>query len=177
MTIRQLTAVSLVAACLPAAAIADSETSFGGAGTTASADLGFEIIIPSFIYFQVGAPAPGSVDTVQFDLSALEPGSGTDVLATGGAVDVALRTNAANTNIVADISAGPPDDGGGNTIPFAEILPSDGGTITVPTFGGPAIGFVGPVNATDTWTFTYDNAGVYTAGTYTTTVTYTATTL
>jgi len=178
MTNRPLVLLSAIAAAsLPAAAIADSELAFGGAGTTASADLDFEIIIPSFVYFQVGDPNAGTVDTVQFDLTGLSVGSGTDVPATAGAVPVVLRSNAANTEIVADISAGAPDDGGGNFIPFTEILPTAGGPIPVPAFGGAAINFGGPMNLTDDWTYTYDNVGSYLPGTYTTTVTYTATTL
>jgi hypothetical protein len=184
MTLRKLTLASVTAAALtlPLVASADSDLALGAAGTTAAqAQLNFQIVIPTFVYFQVGTAGAGNVDTVNFDLVAAneEPGSTNPVAgaAGSGAVGVTLRTNAASIRISA--SSTNLDDGLGNLIPIAEVTAADGGTITVPDFGTDT-GLLAPagVSSSDTWTFTYDNTNVYPAGTYgaagTGIVTYTA---
>jgi hypothetical protein len=141
MNLRKLALASLftAAAGIPAVTMADSELSFGGSAT-AAADLNFSIVIPQFVYFQVGASAaPGTLDTVSFNLAGAESGW------------------ARTSPTVTDRSTSNP-------------------SIPVPAFGASAAPVVGPINATGTWSFAYDNTGVYTAGTYTDTVTYTAAT-
>jgi hypothetical protein len=149
-----------------------AETS-DGSSATAAADLNFSIVIPQFVYFQVGASAaPGTLDTVSFNLAGAESGSGTNVADGNGPVDVVLRSNAQVT-ISAQALAGSGPLAPGST----EILTSaSNASIPLPAFGASAAPVLGPINATGTWTFAYDNTNVYAAGNYTDTVTYTAAT-
>jgi len=168
---------------LPSLTVADSQLSIGGAGTTAQANLDFRIVIPSFVYFQIGSA--GSVDRVDYDLSVgpVQPGSGGPITATGGtgdgadgALSITLATNAASVSIGA--SGGNLTGSGANTIPFADITAADTGTIPVPDFGATISPFApGGFSLTDTWTYTYDNTTVYQADTYNGTATYTITVL
>ena len=76
MNLRKLALASLFTAVagIPAVTMADSDLGVGPAAT-ATADLNFSIVIPQFVYFQVGASAvPGNLDTVAFNLGAVEPG-------------------------------------------------------------------------------------------------------
>lgn len=185
MTLRKKLLVTLGAAAVtaPMLATADSAIGIGGTGTTAQASLDFLITIPDFVYFQVGTV--GSVDRVDFDLSAgggTEPGLNLPFAATGGVLDgadgaltIELRTNVSSVNIAA---SGGNLTSGADTLPFTDISAADGGQITVPDFGANVdivAGLPGTLN--DTWTYTYDNSAVYPPGTYAGTVTYTATTL
>lgn len=179
MTFRKLTLAAAVAMAMgaPATVVADSELNFG---SSASADLDFRVILPQFIYFQVGDPTAGNVDTIDFDLSTgPEPGGGT---VTGSAtVTVSLITNIPTGNVQisasgADLTGTAPNT---DTIPVTDISGSaSAGDIPVPTTGGSAAAVgTAPFAGTDTWTFTYANptpAGApIAADTYTTTVTYT----
>lgn len=167
---------------LPSLTLADSQLSIGGAGTTAQANLDFRIIIPSFVYFQIGSA--GSVDRVDYDLNVgpVQPGSGGPISATGGvgdgvdgALTVNLATNATNVSIAA---SGGNLTSGGDTLPFADITASDTGTIPVPDFGTTISPFApGGFSLSDTWSYTYDNTSVYNAGTYDGRATYTITVL
>lgn len=174
MNLRKLALASLISAAagIPATSMADSDLAFGSSAT-ATADLNFSIVIPQFVYFQVGASAaPGNLDTVSFNLAAIESGSGVDVADSNGPVDVVLRSNAQVT-ISAQALAGSGPLAAGST----EILTSaSNASIPVPAFGASAAPVAGPINESGTWTFAYDNAGVYAANTYTDTVTYTAAT-
>ena len=164
-----------------------------------SARLDFRVIIPQFLQFRVGATG-ASIDLIEFNLSSGTPvvGDGTDVAGTGGnlgagAVTASVRSNGGQITITpsnnsggAGLSAGVV----GQEIPYTEILTSSsdgtnldsppltnaGGTPTTPTLNGGNI-----TNRTATWTYQYDNAGIYEAGTYGTStnggrVTYTAAT-
>ena len=166
---------------LPQMGAADSQLSFGGAGTTAAANLDFQIIIPNFVFFQVGTL--GSVDQVEYDMSlGPQPGSGGPIAANGGIGDgadgsltVNLATNATNVSIGA---TGGTLAGATANIPFAEITASGTGTIPVPDFGATISPFApGLLALTDTWSYTYDNTAIYPADTYTGTVIYTVTVL
>jgi hypothetical protein len=170
---------TLVAA--PTLVSADSDFAIGGAGTNASANLDFQIVIPEFVFFRVGTA--GSVDRVDFDLvtAATQPGTG-PVNATGGVgdgadgdLDVEIITNATGLTIGAtggDLSSG------SNLIPFTDITAADGGDIPVPAFGTVGVAVPGvPGTLNDTWSYTYNNDTVYPPGTYAGTVTYTVTTL
>jgi len=174
MNLRKLALASLLTAGagIPAVSMADSDLAFG-ASATATVDLNFSIVIPQFVYFQVGASAvPGVSDSVLFNLAGVESGSGTNVADSNGPVDVVLRSNAQVT-ISAEALAGSGPLAAGST----EILVSaSNASIPVPAFGASAAPVAGPVNATGTWTFAYDNFNVYTANNYTDTVTYTAAT-
>lgn len=176
--------------------LAESDTTIGSGSISAAANLDFRIIIPSFLYFRVGT-AGATIDQVTFDLSSGSPvvGDGTDVAGTGGdlgagAVTARVRSNAGQITITESNNSGGSglSDGGTNTISYAEILSSSsdatdldaptlsdaGGGTSTPTLNGGNI-----TNRLATWTYTYDNAGVYEAGTYGTSanggrVTYTA---
>jgi hypothetical protein len=161
---------------------ADSDIGFGGAGTNASADLEFQIVIPQFVFFRVGTA--GALDRVDFDLGTAlaQPGTGVSVDATGGVgdgadgdLDVEIITNATGLTIGAtggDLSSG------SNLIPFTDITAADGGDIPVPAFGTAGVAVPGvPGTLNDTWSYTYNNDTVYPPGTYAGTVTYTVTTL
>jgi hypothetical protein len=178
MKLRKLALASLLTAGagIPAVTQADSDFDIG-AGAVASADLDFTVVIPEFVYFQVGAAAPGTVDEVLFDLDAggVESGDGTNVAAFGGPVTVVLRSNADVTiSASALVAATGPLATGSTEILAVSTDPVD---LPVPAFGAAAPAVTGPTNATGSWTFTYDNVGVYAPGLYTDTVTYTATTL
>jgi len=185
MKIRNLLAATALATTLaaPTTTLADSQLSTGGAGTTAEANLDFRIIIPNFVFFQIGTLA--SVDRIDFDLTAapIQPGAGAAVSATGGvgdgvdgAVTVNLITNASSISIGA--SGGDLTNAATDTIPFADITAADGGTIPVPDFGATVSPFApGGFSLTDTWSYTYDNSSVYNAGTYDGRAVYTITVL
>jgi len=176
-------AIASALVLLPSLTVADSQLSIGGAGTTAQANLDFRIVIPSFVYFQIGSA--GSVDRVDYDLNVgpVQPGSGGPISATGGAGDgadgalsITLATNAASVSIGA--SGGNLNGSGANTIPFGDITAADTGTIPVPDFGTTVTPFApGGFSLSDTWTYTYDNSTVYQADTYNGTATYTITVL
>jgi hypothetical protein len=177
MNLRKLALASLVAAAagIPAMSQADSDLGVG-ANASAAVDLQFSVVIPRFVYFQVGASAvPGAPDTVVFDLGTgpVEPGTGTDVADANGPVDVVLRSNASVT-IAAEALAGSGPLAAGST---EILLSSSTANIPLPAFGTTSAAVVGPVNASGNWTFTYTNNGVYLPQTYTDTVTYTAQTL
>ena len=168
---------------------ANADTDFAtGAGATASVDLDFQIVIPRFIYFRVGTPVAGTVDTISFNPSA------TDVATTGaitngtggdagpGAVNVDVISNGGNITITEL------NDGGGaglidgaNNISYARIITADtSGNISAPTLsdaGGNTSSIIsaGVTNLSDVWTYTYSNpATPPVPGTYTGRVTYTA---
>jgi hypothetical protein len=177
-----LSALAATLVALPSLSLADSQLSVG-AGAVASADLDFRIVIPPFVYFQIGS-AGTTVDLVEYDLSigAIQPGSGAigsgSFGATGGAggsLSVILATNAANVSIAAsggDLIAG------ALTIPFTDIEPSSAGSIPLPDFGTSIASFApGLAVLTDTWSYGYDNSTIYQAGTYNGTATYTVTAL
>ena len=178
MNLRKLALVSLfsAAAGIPAVSSADSDLGIGTGGS-AAVDLNFSVVIPQFVYFQVGADAtPGNLDTVLFDLvvAGVEPGDDVDVVDTNSPVPVVLRSNAAVTISAEALAglAGGPLALGSNEISATSTTAS----IPVPGFGQTAAQVAGPINATGNWIFTYDNANVYAAGTYSDTVTYTAAT-
>ncbi|MGI9330722.1 MAG: hypothetical protein ACR2QB_08370 [Gammaproteobacteria bacterium] len=175
MNLRKLVLASAVAAAFgaPGTAVADSELTIGPTGSQAAADVIFTITIPDFIYFQVGTPGNGNVDTVTFDMTGVESGDGLTPVAGDVSLNVVLRSNA-------DVSIGANNPGltsPSGTIPTTEITASDLGNIAVPDFGVTNNLPAGPYNLTDTWSYSYDNTAVYAPDTYTGTVTYTVTTL
>jgi hypothetical protein len=175
MNLRKLALASLFTAVagIPAMSQADSDLQVGPTAA-AAVDLNFSIVIPRFVYFQVGSIG-ATVDTVQFDLAAggVESGNGADVAATAGPVPVVLRSNASVTIQAQALASTGPLAPGSTEI----LLSSSSANIPLPAFGATSATVTGPINASGTWTFTYDNVGVYSAATYSDTVTYTAQTL
>ncbi len=179
--------VMAVVFCYANSVRADSDFDTG-AGATASVNLDFQIVIPSFIFFRVGNAGGGNINTLNFSPTATDlatPGASTS--ATGGdaiggaAVNVVLISNGGDVTITpTNLNGGLTS--GANTISYAEISTSDGGSIATPALtnaGGVAeiigSGAFGITNLTDVWTYEYINTAIPPAvGTYTDTVTYTA---
>lgn len=168
-------------------ALADSEFDVGNGALSASADLDFEIVIPRFLYLQVGS-AGTTVDQVSFDLSGVASiadvdaniGTGTAV-AGDSTVGVRLVSNAGDVDLEA-VGSGTGLSNGTDIIPWSQITgtAATGGAtgLDVPVVGAAAITIPasgGVVNRTDTWSFEYANDNLVAGGTYTGTVTYTAT--
>ena len=174
-----LTASLSIAMLFPNLVSAQSDFQAGAGPLSADASVDFRITIPRILFFQVGTPG-GTVDLIDFNLAAADVGSGAAVTgtggdATGGAVNVNVRSNAGQVTIAHD-SDGVSLTGG---IPFTEILTaSSNGSLDAPALGivdvsTPAV--AGSLtNETAIWTYTYANTNVLAAGTYTGTVTYTA---
>ena len=173
---------------VPQLANADSGVDSGGGALSAGADVDFQIIIPRFIYFQVGDAIAGA-ESVNFDMTGVEDQIGNSVAQAGtggnlggGAVDVVVRGNAGDMTITETNSTtnGLEDGGPGKAIDLGEITTTGGGVVVAPilsngssnTSAVTAVG--GIVNTSDTWTYTYDNTTIPLDGTYTSTVTYTA---
>ncbi|GAB2659437.1 hypothetical protein [Arenimonas aestuarii] len=168
-------------------AVADSEFDIGNGALTANADLDFEIVIPRFLYLQVGSTGT-NVDTVTFDLSGVasiadvdsQIGNGTPV---DGDITVGVRlvSNAGDVDLEA-VGSGTGLTNGTDIIPWSQITgtAATGGAtgLDVPVVGAAAVTIPatnGVVNRSDTWSFDYENDALVAGGTYTGTVTYTAT--
>ena len=176
--------VMVMALCYTNSANADSDFATGSPAT-ASVDLDFQIVIPSFIYFRVGTV--GSINTINFSPTATEVATGATINGTGGdagpgAVNVEVISNGGNITITEL------NDGGGSglisasgNISYAQIITADtSGNISAPTLsdaGGntSSIAPAGVTNLSDVWTYTYTNpATPPLPDTYTGRVTYTA---
>jgi hypothetical protein len=167
---------------------ADSSVATGAAagsgGAGASADLYFQIAIPSFIYFKVGSVS--GVDTVDFQPTPNDVATGAATSATsGGTVDVALLSNAGQITIDEANNGGGNglSDGGTNYISWSQIV----ATSSVPGLDPPQLSdngvntsiiatTSGNITAKNTqWTYVYNNPATPPApATYTGTATYTA---
>lgn len=178
-TVRKLAlpTVLAIAAGLSTLSHADSSFVTGAGALNANASLDFRIVIPKFIRFEVGTPTAGTVDLVEFDLtaSAASVGNGTDIARTnGGVVPVRIQSNGGNISLVGTTTGALSD--GTESISFAEILSSssnallnaptlvDGAasaTVTVTPNVGTRV-----VNRTADWTFAYSNTNFVAAATY-----------
>ncbi|GGA70338.1 hypothetical protein GCM10011521_05590 [Arenimonas soli] len=182
-----LTGVAALGLIAMTPAVADSEFDIGNGALTANADLDFEIVIPRFLYLQVGS-AGTTVDTVTFDLSGVASIADVDSqIGNGTAVDgditvgVRLVSNAGDVDLEA-VGSGTGLTNGTETIPWSQITgtAATGGAtgLDVPVVGAAAVTIPatnGVVNRSDTWSFDYENDLLVSGGTYTGTVTYTAT--
>lgn len=178
-SIRGLAFTGVAALGLIAMTPAMAESGFDiGANPSVDARVDFEVIIPRFISFQVGS-AGNTVDLVQFNVT--DPNSGTPVArSNGGALSVDLLSNVGDVQIDAVASA--LENGAGDSLSWGEIVATSAdaglptpaladGTIT-PVTVLPTAGRV--VDRNTTWSFEYQNSDLIGAGTYTGTVTYTA---
>ncbi|MEA3436706.1 MAG: hypothetical protein U9R43_09595 [Thermodesulfobacteriota bacterium] len=187
--------VMAIALCYVNFANAESNFATGTAaqsgGSGASARLDFRIVIPEFIYFQVGTIA-GTIDEILFTPTANEVYSGTPGIGGsggdvgGGTVSVVLVSNVGNVEIeeTNDGTTGL-SDGLGNSISYTQIstTSSNAGSLPAPTLsdaGGTTVTIVpnvgtSVINRSERWTYEYNNLAVPpAAGTYTGQVTYTA---
>ncbi|PRH83701.1 hypothetical protein C6N40_00725 [Arenimonas caeni] len=161
-------------------ALAESDFVTGGGALSANADLDFEVIIPRFISFRVGSTG-GTEDLVQFNVAAADVGVSGPVSrsnASGAPINVALRSNVGNVNLSA-AGSGAGLVSGGNTIAWSQIngTSDNAANLPVPAIGAAATPLTatnGVINESANWTFTYANSALVSAGTYTGTVTYTA---
>ena len=181
-TLRYLLLTSVGAAAVGAPMLATADSGFGA--STASADLDFQIVIPDYVYLEIGS-AGNVVDLVTFTLDPATnfPGSGNPVPG-DTPIGVTLVSNSNDVTINA-VGVG----GGIGPIGWPEILidNSTGTTdIDVPAIDGASSASMNPgaaagLTLTDTWTFSFTNANAYAPGTYggpgVGTVTFTATAL
>lgn len=127
-----------------------------------------------------------TVDTVTFIVPANSVGSGTSIAGSQTVfIQVATRRSGSTggpTTVLLLANSSTPLTNGSNTIPMTEISwTSANGIIPSGAFNGTAsqqlFSFFAPNGTTrqeDTHTFSYANTSIHPAGTYTTTVTYTA---
>jgi hypothetical protein len=183
---KQLVALAAVAAAFGAQAESTINTS-GLALSATTARLNFSVVIPKIIFLQVGtgpvAPAltaNATVDTVTHTVAAASMGDSTAVagVSSGGAtINARVLGNGGNVNFAA-VGSGAGLTGPGTTIPWTQIVPSTSGTLIHPVIGAAAVSLAatsGVVNQTTVYSFNYSNSAALAAGTYTGTVTYTAT--
>lgn len=174
---------------LPLAAQAESNVTTGTGTISASARVNFSIDIPRFIFLRVGTGTErgtnATVDTISFTPTVAALGSGSPVSATLGSGDlgtgkvtVRILGNAGNVALAATAPA-TLVNATSDTIPWTEISTAVTGGATHPTINGGSASFTATgkvVNVTGDWTYTYLNSAIPAGGTYTGTVTYTATT-
>jgi hypothetical protein len=162
-------------------ALAESASSQnqGDSEMRAVARLKLRVVIPRFLYFQVGA-AGRSVEAVSFEPA----GDGVAVAATaaGGATRVALRSNAGQITIVATNDGGTDGLGSGGAISLSEITAqSNSAALQTPDLtdsGGTAIkATLSAGDITDrqaVWSYVYRNRKAVEPGTYSAEIVYTA---
>ena len=184
-----LIAMVLAGAYASQAARADQCTTSG-----CGLNVNFSMNIPSVFRFTLGAA--GSEPTVTWSagtITAANIGTGTDIasdtVTNGGAgsngttqVRYALLSNLNQTSVTIAASAGNLTSGG-NNIPLTEIISTattvtTGSGITMPASGGSTnVNYPGSgvINEVGYWNYAFDNTSIYASGTYTGTITYTAT--
>jgi hypothetical protein len=191
----KVVAAAVAAVLGSGAALADSSTATATSGTPAAyrapANVDFRIVIPAFLYFQVGAAAAGTVNQVDFLPAAANVGNSVAV-AGSASVTVVLKGNNGAITIDATNSSGGLGLGTGTAsdgyIDYASIATTVTGdaALLAPTLANTATSTAaiavtaGKVtNRTATWSYAYANTTFPSAGTYGTStnggrVTYTA---
>ncbi|HTQ01932.1 MAG TPA: hypothetical protein VMN56_21615 [Casimicrobiaceae bacterium] len=139
-----LAAGVIAAAIAMSAGSARAESNFVNGSGTATAHLNFSIVIPKFLYLQVGTgtypTSVNTVDTILFDMTGAissignaTPQAGTGGDLTGGAVTARVVGN--NFNAAVNLSAstvGAMSNGAGNTISWSEISVTSAALAVVP---------------------------------------------
>ena len=192
--IRTTVLASAVAAALTVPFAANAESNFttgAGANITATARVNFSIVIPKFVFLQVGTgpvfpamTANATIDTIAFNVPAANVGDASIINATAasgnlgnGAVTVRVVGNNGNMTLGA---TGPATLlSGTDTLAWTQIATAITGGATHPAVNGANATFTATnkvVNINGTWTYTYLNAAPVASGTYTGQVLYTATT-
>jgi hypothetical protein len=184
--------VMVIALCYVNFANAESNSATGAAavsgGAGAPVNLDFQIIIPEFIYFQVGSDL-AVIDQIEFTPTADEVANATPGIAAtaasgdlgSGSVTVSLVSNAGNITITErNDHPGLGLVSGSGNISYVQINTGDG-AIPAPILsdaGGntsPIVSAGGITDLSDVWTYTYTNPGTPPLpDTYTGRVTYTA---
>lgn len=186
-------AAVLASLALIPTAHAEETTATGAGPLNTTARLNFQVIIPRFVRLRVGAPA-GAINCINFSPAAANVGDSSVVAAssvagcTGGDLatnQVTARVQGNAGNVTLTFSA--PAAGlasGGNTINFNQIGVAGAGITHPATLAnGPANAVTtltaaanGVVNVTGSWTYSYLNATIPAAGTYTGQIVYAAAT-
>lgn len=175
---RILVAVAAVAAAFGAAPVlADSSTATTTSGAPlayrAPAQVDFRIVIPAFVYFQVGSATAGTIDTVTFSPTTADLGTA-NVIPGSQTLNVVLRGNNGAITIAQTNGGNLVEAGGVETISFATISTAT----SDPNLPAPVLSAVStntgalPVtagkvtNRSAVWTYSYTNAAIPSAGTY-----------
>jgi len=191
--LKKLITITLGAACcLPVGVMAESNSDNTGPTYSASARLDLQVVIPSFLYFQVGQTGTGTINTITFSPTPGQLGNSSPISGTGGnaasgsGADVVVRGNGGQITITETNNGGGQgfSDGAGNNISLTEINVDDSANASLPTpvlsdAGGntsqPALSGASQVtNQSSTWVYSYNNTTVPEAGTYNIQLTYTA---
>ncbi|HTN49818.1 MAG TPA: hypothetical protein VMK32_10340 [Burkholderiaceae bacterium] len=186
------TLAAAVALAVPFAAHAESNfTTGGGANITATARVNFSVVIPKFVFLQVGTgpvfpamSANATIDTITFNVPAANVGDGTVINATAGSGNlgngaVTVRVVGNNGNMTLGATGPATLTSGTDTLAWTQIATAVTGGATHPPVNGAAVTYTATnkvVNVNGTWTYTYLNAAPLASGTYTGQVLYTATT-
>ena len=194
--------ILVVAALVSGAALSGSAIAASGTSTTSPAsvanNLNLRIVIPSFLFFRVGTVG-ATVDTITFSPAAAnvgnsvsQPGLGGDASAGSGS-NIAVLGNNGQVVIGTTVTGGGAGMGTGTAadgfISYGQVTTgsSDVPNLPAPTLanagianvnvalGGGVAGAGKVTNRSAVWTYGYANATFPSAGTYTGTVTYTAT--
>jgi hypothetical protein len=184
-----LAAAAVAAAAVPLTARAESSITSLPSGTmTATARVNFSVVIPRFVFLQVGTgtllAANGTIDSIAFTPAVAVVGNSTAVAATAasgnlgnGGVTVRVIGNVGNVTMSA--TAGPNLVSGSDNIPWTQIATAVTGGATHPTINGATAVYTATgnvVNVSGSWVYSYLNTVTPAAGTYTGQVLYTATT-
>jgi hypothetical protein len=139
-------AFALAAAVALSPCVAQAESSLVTGAGTASARLNFSIVIPKFLYLQVGTgtypTTAATIDNIVFDMSTgvASIGNGTAQAATAASGDqgngtVTARVVGNNFTAAVNLSAtttSAMSNGAGNTISWSEISVASAAQVTVP---------------------------------------------
>jgi hypothetical protein len=177
-----------LALATPLLASAESDITIGG-NSAAQARLNFQVIIPRVLFLAVGTGSTGFADNSQVDVltfdytaaaAAATLGNNTpssaqnvNVRVLGNNGQIAITATGTGTGLVGAAAT--------DVIPWSEITAtsSDATNFNVPAVGGsaanPVLDGTKVTNRTATWSYAYANTTTPAAGTYTGTVTYTAT--
>ena len=191
MTLTRAARLTTIAAALALPFGVQAESNFttgGGANITATARVNFSIVIPKFVFLQVGTgtflAANATIDTITFSVPAAAVGNSTAQAATAGSGNlgnggVTVRVIGNNGNMTLGATAGANLISGTDTIPWTQISTAITGGATHPTINGGNATFTATnkvVNINGTWVYGYLNTVTPASGTYTGQVLYTATT-
>ncbi|MGE0355570.1 MAG: hypothetical protein AB7P08_01520 [Burkholderiales bacterium] len=173
--------VLAVALAAPLFASATSDISTGAGALTATGNLDFRIIIPKFLFLQVGTGTflvddAASIDMVEFNVPLASLGAGPVAQTSPASITARVAGNNGAIGLTAT-TAGAMSNGAGDTISFTTITAAaagatsfahpvfvDGGT-SAPVAIAPNIG-AKVTDRSSTWTFSYSNAAIVPAGTY-----------
>ena len=180
-----------------APALAASGTSTASPASVAN-NLNLKIVIPNFLSFRVGTVG-ATVDTITFSPTAANVGNSVSQTGAGGDAAAGSGSNVSVQGNNGQVVIGTTVTGGGNGmgtgtaadgfISYAQVTTSSSDAANFPaptlanagignvnvTLGGGVAGAGKVTNRTAVWTYGYANTTFPSAGSYTGTVTYTAT--